>query len=327
MVYSSPSNRDYKQADGELATPVSNVSSCQSVAHKPAASLTSQDVEDGAIGRSVSTATLTSGELEAEPTYAVPLATVVKRPKGPQAPPPVPPKGPFSTFESDRFIAPPTLAVTPQPPSHSSEATPHRRAASALRVCYQRSPIFADSTSRRPASTVSSSGSTASWYADILPYKPSTLPETLADRLKQRNSFVLSSGTPSVAATDNLMTRSLFESRHLSTNNTVDSGSGVNSRPNGRMRPVSFHDASPTSINLPSLDHLLKVKGDQRPLPRPRCEATTTKSPIGFPLEPLHLQPSDSPLLGQYCRLKLIIPLTSNFTSPNSNAGPCTTFM
>ena len=212
------------------------------------------------------------------------------------------------------------------------KSLPHRRATSALRVSYQRSPRCDDSLRiRRPASTVSPCGSTttttsssSSWYADILPYKPSTLPATLADRLKQRNSFILSSLGQSQPPED-LMTRSLFESRQAS----ETTPRRLPSRSASRSRPVSFHDTTSTTINLPSLDHLLKPTDGSTAIPK----SPETTSPLKGSLlhEPYQIHPSDSPQLGQYCRLKLVIPPPSNSssrpTSRSDQTDTCSTFL
>ncbi|KAM7542489.1 hypothetical protein Aperf_G00000006336 [Anoplocephala perfoliata] len=303
--------------------------------------------------RSVSTTTLTSVETERveEPTYAVPLSntTAFSGPLQPPAPPPVPPKSGICRLEMEDpslGTMPPALTASPQPPIYVEKTVPQRRAASALRVSYQRSPRFYDSTrGRRPASTVSpsdlmniasnatntiTSSSGSSWYADILPYNPSNLPDTLADRLKQRNSFILSA--PSAPQGDDLMTRSLFESRQPS-----ESYAWLHpSRSVSRTRPVSFHDAPSISINLPSLDHLLKPS-ETKKVSAPNNEVTASPLKELFLQEPLQVQPSDSPLLGQYCRLKLVIPpaatseaSTSTLSTSRSAAAAadvCSTFM
>ncbi|KAM3178377.1 hypothetical protein ACTXT7_002662 [Hymenolepis weldensis] len=283
--------------------------------------------------RSVSTMTLTSVETEqTEPTYAVPLSnrgnTTPFGPLQPPAPPPVPPRAGICRLEMEDpspGTMPATLTASPQAPVYVEKTMPQRRATSALRVSYQRSPCYDDLMSgRRPASTVSPSDLTAtdtyttnntiisssgsSWYADILPYNPSNLPDTLADRLKQqRNSFILSAPPPSSSQGDNLMTRSLFEPRQTPSESCawpLPSGRSVS-----RTRPVSFHDAPSISINLPSLDHLLKPS-ETRKISAPAADVNCT-SPLKnlFLQEPMqHVQPTDSPLLGQYCRLKLVIP-------------------
>lgn len=214
---------------------------------------------------------------------------------------------------------------------------PQRRAASALRVSYQRSQRYDDSfRSRRPASTVSTSDFTpagnntitsssgSSWYADILPYNPSNLPDTLADRLKQqRNSFILSA-PPSGSGMqgDDLMTRSLFEPRQTPSESCawpLPCG-----RSASRTRPVSFHDAPSIPINLPSLDHLLKPS-ESRKISAPAADVSHTSPLKNLFLQEVsfqHVQPTDSPLLGQYCRLKMVIPTP---TAPSSEiAYPAT---
>ncbi|CDI96914.1 histidine kinase [Echinococcus multilocularis] len=336
LVYASPTNRIYEEV-----APTPTVVTPSLTEKTPTTAQPSRCLGDSAPARSASTTTLTSVETEAEPTYAVPLSTaaVSTGPPQPPVPPPVPPKGTLNTALlelGDHLVSstPPALTASPQPPVFVEKNLHHRRAASALRVSYQRSPRFDDSVhSRRPASTVSPSGSTtttmassssSSWYADILPYKPSTLPETLADRLRQRNSFILSTPAPPC---DDLMTRSLFEPRQPSESSVRI----LPSRSTSRTRPVSFHDAPSTSINLPSLDHLLKPSEGRKALP----QAPKVVPPLKGGLllrEPLPVQPSDSPLLGQYCRLKLVIPPSSFSTSSDSasgggRTGACSTFM
>nr|CDS22035.1 histidine kinase [Echinococcus granulosus] len=324
-VYASPTNRIYEEV-----APTPTVVTPGLTEKTPTTAQPSHCLGDSALARSASTTTLTSVETEVEPTYAVPLSTAAVSTGPPQlpVPPPVPPKGTLNTALlelGDHLVSstPPALTASPQPPVFVEKNLHHRRAASALRVSYQRSPRFDDSVhSRRPASTVSPSGSTtttmassisSSWYADILPYKPSTLPETLADRLRQRNSFILSTPAPPC---DDLMTRSLFEPRQSSESSVRI----LPSRSASRTRPVSFHDAPSTSINLPSLDHLLKPSEGRKALP----QAPEVVPPLKGGLllqEPLPVQPSDSPLLGQYCRLKLVIPPSSFSTSSDSASG------
>ncbi|KAH9281288.1 hypothetical protein ECG_07347 [Echinococcus granulosus] len=336
LVYASPTNRIYEEV-----APTPTVVTPGLTEKTPTTAQPSHCLGDSALARSASTTTLTSVETEVEPTYAVPLSTAAVSTGPPQlpVPPPVPPKGTLNTALlelGDHLVSstPPALTASPQPPVFVEKNLHHRRAASALRVSYQRSPRFDDSVhSRRPASTVSPSGSTtttmassisSSWYADILPYKPSTLPETLADRLRQRNSFILSTPAPPC---DDLMTRSLFEPRQSSESSVRI----LPSRSASRTRPVSFHDAPSTSINLPSLDHLLKPSEGRKALP----QAPEVVPPLKGGLllqEPLPVQPSDSPLLGQYCRLKLVIPPSSFSTSSDSASGggrkgACSTFM
>ncbi|EUB59308.1 hypothetical protein EGR_05792 [Echinococcus granulosus] len=325
LVYASPTNRIYEEV-----APTPTVVTPGLTEKTPTTAQPSHCLGDSALARSASTTTLTSVETEVEPTYAVPLSTAAVSTGPPQlpVPPPVPPKGTLNTALlelGDHLVSstPPALTASPQPPVFVEKNLHHRRAASALRVSYQRSPRFDDSVhSRRPASTVSPSGSTtttmassisSSWYADILPYKPSTLPETLADRLRQRNSFILSTPAPPC---DDLMTRSLFEPRQSSESSVRI----LPSRSASRTRPVSFHDAPSTSINLPSLDHLLKPSEGRKALP----QAPEVVPPLKGGLllqEPLPVQPSDSPLLGQYCRLKLVIPPSSFSTSSDSASG------
>ncbi|VDK25426.1 unnamed protein product [Taenia asiatica] len=333
-VYASPTNRIYEEA-----VPAPTMMTPDLTVKKSTTAQPSNRLCDPTIARSASTTTLTSVETEAEPTYAAPLLTAaVSTDPQPPVPPPVPPKGTLNIalMELGNHLVgstPLALTASPQPPVFIEKALYHRRAASALRVSYQRSPRFDDSVrSRRPASTVSPTGSTtttvassssSSWYADILPYKPSTLPETLADRLRQRNSFILSTPDPPC---EDLMTRSLFEPRQPS----ESSGRLLPSRSASRTRPVSFHDTPSTPINLPSLDHLLKSSEGRKTLP----QAPEVASPLKGGLllqEPLLVQPSDSPLLGQYCRLKLVIPpsssTSSDSTSGEGKANACSTFM
>ncbi|VDM35701.1 unnamed protein product [Hydatigera taeniaeformis] len=335
-IYASPTSRIYEEV-----APVSTVVTTGLAERTPTTAQPSHRLGDSTIARSASTTTLTSVETEAEPTYAVPLptTTVFTGPPQPPVPPPVPPKSTLSIAlmelgDHPAGSTPPALSASPQPPVFVERTLHHRRATSALRVSYQRSPRFDDSLrSRRPASTVSPSGSTtttvassssSSWYADILPYKPSTLPETLADRLKQRNSFILSTPAPPC---EDLMTRSLFEPRQPLESSTRL----LPSRSASRTRPVSFHDAPSTSINLPSLDHLLKPSESRRTLPQPSEALSSLKGGLILH-DPLPIQPSDSPLLGQYCRLKLVIPPSSFSTSSDSTTGGgradgCSTFM
>ncbi|VDO06653.1 unnamed protein product [Rodentolepis nana] len=298
--------------------------------------------------RSASTTTLTSVETErTEPTYAVPLSnkgnTTTLGPLQPPVPPPIPPKTGICRLEMEDFslgTIPPALTASPQAPVYVEKTLPQRRAASALRVSYQRSPRVDDSMrGRRPASTVSpsdlantdtytttntvTSSSGSSWYADILPYNPSNLPDTLADRLKQqRNSFILSAPPSNGSQGDNLMTRSLFEPRQTTSESCawpLPTG-----RSASRTRPVSFHDAPSIPINLPSLDHLLKPS-ENRKISAPAADVSYT-SPLKNLLlqEPIqHFQSTDSPLLGQYCRLKLVIPppAPSSETSYSTSSG------
>ncbi|KAL5105423.1 hypothetical protein TcWFU_003689 [Taenia crassiceps] len=334
LVYVSPINGIYEEV---VLAPTTGTSGLTE--RTPTTAQPSNRLGDPNIARSASTTTLTSVETGAGPAYAVPLSNtaVSTGPYQPPLPPPVPPKGTPKTalMELGNHLVgstPLALTASPQPPVFVEKTLHHRRAASALRVSYQRSPRFDDSVrSRRPASTVSPTGlntitvassSSSSWYADILPYKPSTLPETLADRLRQRNSFILSTPAPPC---EDLMTRSLFDPRQPS----ESSARLLPSRSASRTRPVSFHDASPTFIKLPSLDHLLKPSESRRTLPQAPEVISSLKGEMLLQ-EPLPIQPSDSPLLGQYCRLKLVIPPFSNSsdsTLGGSRADACSTFM
>ncbi len=130
-VYSSPQSRVYEDVD-ELNTPVSSnppPASHLTLSEKtPTASSPPQTHRhngNGGMPRSSSTATLTSGESEAggEPTYAVPM--VVARGRGQViVAPPVPPKGPYSASEVERFITPPAVTVTPQNPTFNDVSLP-----------------------------------------------------------------------------------------------------------------------------------------------------------------------------------------------------------
>uniref|UniRef100_A0A0V0J434 Uncharacterized protein n=2 Tax=Schistocephalus solidus TaxID=70667 RepID=A0A0V0J434_SCHSO len=126
----------------------------------------------------------------------------------------------------------------PQPHTQRQKST-NRDSLNFRNQC-QHSPIFNDSTEsaaifrnspyedqvgrRSPLSADTTDGN---WWADILPYKPSTIPDTLADRLRHCSNLALSrvdlnaadtrSLASSVSRTDlsrrSLMTRSLFEPR------------------------------------------------------------------------------------------------------------------
>lgn len=113
-----------------------------------------------------------------------------------------------------------------------------------------------------------------------------------------------------------LMTRSLYEPRMPSIEPDAGPVAPVEQHPapfasqckrSFRLRPVSYHDTCRfiPSTNLPSLDHLISGPASRASSPRRELPPSSSPSGVSSTFQGL-LQPVESPLLGQYGRLKLL---------------------
>ncbi|GAA48109.1 histidine kinase [Clonorchis sinensis] len=211
------------------------------------------------------------------------------------------------------------------------------------------------------------------WWLRLLPYKPSNLPNNLADRLRQRDSLILSRASPSTVLSNsslptslpqyfmpttqaktskspNLMSQSMFEQRDPADrfSFTADPSCEQNAiktqarknRPRVPVRPSSLYTekADPTNImmstsvsdggsggaNTPqnSLQEQFKSSTPtqcptETELPSAAFKSTANCRPRDsrFPVE---TGQTDSPLLGQYCRLLI---LCSSNPAASTNSG------
>ncbi|XP_018655035.1 putative histidine kinase [Schistosoma mansoni] len=222
------------------------------------------------------------------------------------------------------------------------------------------------------------------WWSHLLPYKPSNLPSNLADRLRQRNSLILSRSSPTTRLSNSSLPNSFpFNNNNKSNNNSnlqnimiqsmyehSDSGDytglqsdvtslycvqnkHVNDIRLRQSRPITSSSSSisslqqqqqqtpkrPSSLSLassftnviPKLDNLIKTNKLRETLNSSKSissslssstSTSTTSATITTNNSQLLFQnnvcniipdyllkscpPSDSPLLGQYCRLLLL---------------------
>ncbi|CAH8602051.1 unnamed protein product [Dicrocoelium dendriticum] len=221
------------------------------------------------------------------------------------------------------------------------------------------------------------------WWLRLLPYKPSNLPDCLADRLRQRSSLMLSRSSPNTRLSNSslplanlthpfptclahsphfirTMTQSLHE-RHPSAGDggaqrtPSDTSSKLCPRPPARPSSLYTENANINPLLLPSLSHLLSATSTDPSRcsghPRvPSCytleythtppcfvDCSNTFSPalddLSKPRIPTYLRgieavpdsiaykKTDSPLLGQYCRLLILRTTNSVVPSPSTPTG------
>ncbi|KER22538.1 hypothetical protein T265_14826, partial [Opisthorchis viverrini] len=211
------------------------------------------------------------------------------------------------------------------------------------------------------------------WWLRLLPYKPSNLPTNLADRLRQRDSLILSRASPSTVLSNsslptslpqyfvpttqaktsespNLMSQSMFEQRDPADRfsftaepsceqNAIKTQARKN-RPRLTVRPSSLYTEKADSTKI-MVSASVSDGGSggcntpQNSLQEQSKSFTPTQCPTEAELPsaalksgahcrppdsrfPVETGQTDSPLLGQYCRLLILC--SSNPAAP-TNSG------
>ncbi|KAL7058556.1 hypothetical protein AAHC03_013747 [Spirometra sp. Aus1] len=181
-----------------------------------------------------------------------------------------------------------------RPQTHYQRQKSTNRDSLLFRNQCQQSPVFNDPTGstfifrnspsddqtghRSPLNTDATDGN---WWADILPYKPSTIPDSLADRLRHCSSLALSrvdlnaadtrSLASSVSRTDlsrrSLMTRSLFEPRAASPGARKDSDDDADEDNNQLAAPTITTTVAEGSLRPQPIGPQLLRQRSTRPRP------------------------------------------------------------
>ncbi|CAH8875213.1 unnamed protein product [Trichobilharzia szidati] len=96
--------------------------------------------------------------------------------------------------------------------------------------------IAADKLTDKEVSDLNSENDTV-WWSHLLPYKPSNLPSNLADRLRQRNSLILSRSSP----TARLSNSSLPTSFPYNCSNQINNSNNNNNNNNSNGNKVAYN--------------------------------------------------------------------------------------